>query len=295
MRLALALFTIIFCFPEAVIAQKIRFTDPTNKWVYIWKQELASQGHIMVYKSVRDHFSGDTIINGINYSKHHSYVPQTGVSITSLLREDTVSNIVYKLANVQGQLREDIYLNFNLKMNDTLFVAGRQCIVSQIDSVRINNYYNKVFTVTDLQGMGGHYITEGITNYRYYLPPGFSQMVWLNCFWNNGIRPSVSNMPDDNQNDCSDTALNITTTREASAQIEIYPQPANSMVTIKLPSIIRDGEIRLINAFGAMIYRKGVKNTALISLQKPMVVGLYQYILQDNANQNISTGKILFE
>jgi hypothetical protein len=184
------LFVVCFC-----QGQKIRFTDADNRWLvkYTFHTPAPSFSN---YMNLYYHYITDTIINGQNYKQLvDSAIMWSSQFIVyekcCFIREDTIANKVYILLkdgiiNTAGNsssfldTNELLLYDYNLKLGDTFntVVYGSSAItypfvVTNVDSVEINNYYHKRWHLADSATGYEFAIIEGI---------GSSGGIWYSIF-----------------------------------------------------------------------------------------------------------------
>lgn len=265
-------------------AQKIRFTDTSNKWVYIGSYEKAAASY---HHSIRQWYDGDTIIAGKKYQRLATYYPKANEKYTLLVREDTSSGKVFQ---IQGPM-ETIYMDYSWQQGDTVDhnSTGSPTTVFKIDTISIGGYQHKVFTLLTVPVF--NVFIEGIGHTDQSTPVG---MLNVACFSNQGTRPFIAHFRNSNQGDCSDSALTVKDNTAISNFVSVYPQPAHNSVTIHFPYNISYGLFVLTNNLGQTVFRKEIKNEQHLDFCPGLVKGVYIYHFTDNATNHIYSGKLIF-
>ena len=271
------------------VCQKIHFTDTTNKWV--------TKGYDSVYnRSVTNYYTMsccDTVTFYHVYSDLHCesyYESVLSAGGDYIIREDTLENIIYILDT--WDMNEKILYNYNLQAGDTFHLSMVldstmvDSIIS-VDSVLINGYYYKKFTVMELDTTyPKHYYDygwnkvftyiEGIGNlfspsneYLFYIP----NTEFLRCFTHNDTAITVD-IPyfypiyGDTVhfvNECA-TVGEPRTDKEAD-NLNVYPNPAGKVINITA-SI--GAEVTITNLLGQTL----IKTTMHKSIEQIDIVGL---------------------
>ena len=251
------LFSIIFSL--SVSAQKIHFTDSTNKWNVLHYDPLDLFG---TYHYL-DYYIGDTMIHSRNYRM------LTSLGYVSYVREDTTINKVFILVNDSDY----VYMDYNLNVGDMAWHTDNSgdtttYKVANIDSVMVNFTYYKVWHYslvyhTTYAYVDTYHVIEGIgcTNGPLFIlnPLAFESVEYLECFYNDSSNPPVAPPVEeaengsflfDNLTSCTSPLISYSVKGQRS--IIIYPNPATAQLTISASDRITT--IAINNLFGQTVY-----------------------------------------
>jgi hypothetical protein len=243
---------------STVSAQKIHFSDTSNKWMtYFYHSQGASNGQQVYYKYC---YSDSVVVeNGHTYS-----VLNKGTNGLMLVREE--GNKVY-IKPLVGDFcgltvtdpNEFLYFDYDLQVGDTLkmplittMAPNAYSIhrVESIDSMIINGTWHKMLHMKVVSGFTGEYIvTEGLGASQGPLVAGYSLNYngSLICFQNNG------NTPLPNLSNC--TKLNAVDEPDVIADFfKIAPNPARDNVFISYTGQTKtDFELNVMDISGRRI------------------------------------------
>lgn len=263
-------------------AQKIRFTDKRNQWVYrdYGDPDAAGACFFFVVKT----WGNDTTIGGTVYQKmmdsvymlnmecRTAFTP-VGKHLFIISREDTIANKVYILN--QADLTEHVLFDYNLHLGDTVtkpcyfsYAFMHTDSVVYVDSTLIGGTYHKVWMI-DNHGTGGirgqsYTITEGIGTYDEVRYPLCAQIgeypQQLLCFSQNGYYP-VINGPrtwgyfdplyiDTFRNSVGCVVLSTDDIHRQTSEISLYPNPGYSTINFKGNALTR---ITITNTIGQVM------------------------------------------
>ena len=277
-----------------VYAQKIRFTDTSNKWHYVNKYLFNN-----FWSPVKGSITGTTIQNGITYSIYE------GSNDSALVRFDSTTNRVYtkiyRNSYYTLDTNEFVLYDFNANVGDSLKTPYHNYIVRTKDSININGTKHYTFQIDN--GLRLLTIIEGIGSINDPLMPYlgffFEWQQRLVCFQNNGTYPTLSvpytYMGFDNNISCKDTngvdVKNIPINRKG---ITISPNPANQYSKITFPYTIQSGQLTITDVLGKTI------NTQVISNKTEIVIGemsascVYFYMLTDSSGNKFA-GRFVYQ
>lgn len=294
-----ALYTILFIFCSLHgQAQKIRFSDPGNKWLIHYLSI-----HIVAEYNYEISYSGDTVIYGKTYRK------QGG----RYLRDDTIANTVL-LRFPYYDTGEIVLYNYNWLPGDTvkyhLFGVPDSIayVVDNLDSVQINSVWHKIWALKGRSpasvGYDSYFIIEGIgcTNgYFDHIERGINSTTSLMCFRNSGGTPILSHPVKmytppyisgsrtfDNFSSCM---LGVESTDFQEKTASLFPNPVNESSRILLPDNLQSGKLTVINATGQLMVATDFHNTKeLMIWNKAYMPGVYYYIVTDSTTGHVLTG-----
>ncbi|RYD55926.1 MAG: T9SS type A sorting domain-containing protein [Sphingobacteriales bacterium] len=292
------MFRIIFCLllivlSSSVSAQKIRFTDTSNKWVYtakfIDRRRTPSEWEF----NREEYYINDTIINSISYRQliHglYLYPPQPPLCI----REDTTLDKVFFL-NPVNNYQEEVFFDYNWTIGDTIpwMISANDYVIKSVSAIAINNVIHKVFETKNLKYVEGILLT-----YDYRMWPAPLRSHDLCSFENNGIRPLLYTIPSGNTDTCpvykvSPPTIILQESKERNS-VSVFPQPAHDNVTILLPTYIFDGKLTIVNSLGRIILKETINNLRELKI-KDLPQGLYYYHIINNITNDINSGRFVF-
>lgn len=275
--------------------QKIRFTDTSNKWHYVYKYLFN-----LYWSPVKGSITGTTIQNGITYSIYE------GSNDSALVRFDTTTNKVYtkiyRNSYYPLDTNEFVLYDFNANVGDSLKTPYHNYIVRTKDSININGTKHYTFQIDN--GLRLLTIIEGIGSINDPLMPYlgffFEWQQRLVCFQNNGTYPTLSvpytYMEFDNNISCKDTngvdVKNIPINRQG---VTISPNPANQYSKITFPYTIQSGRLTITDVLGKTICSKSITNKTEIAIGEMPASGFYLYQLTDLTQNQSYTGKFIYE
>ena len=281
----LILLSIIFSLSAS--AQKIHFTDSTNKWNILHYADPFATGHYT------DYYIGDTMIHSRNY-RIFAYVGSNYASYSSgyvtYVREDTTINKVFVIVNDS----EYVYMDYNLNVGDMTWHTDNSgntttYQVASIDSVMVNSIYYKVWHYslvyhTTYPYVDTYHVIEGIgcTNGPLFIldPMDFESIDYLECFYNDSssslVAPPVEEAANgsflfDNLTSCTSPLRSYSVKRQRS--ITIYPNPATTELTISAPDNITT--IAINNLLGQTVYSHEYNSTQVHVDVADLPAGIY--------------------
>ena len=176
--LAITVFCLLLSFVFVTQAQQynyIPFPDSNAVWSEVYWKPVSEPCPRWVYNKYAL-FNEDTIINGIKYHKLY-HTNNTEITVENSvciggIREDSLKRVYVNssIFQVVPEIKEVLLYDFSLNEGDTLFneYSSEICtncfgifeVVSNIDTIKINNKYKKVITfnnpnkVTWIEGIG---------------------------------------------------------------------------------------------------------------------------------------------
>jgi hypothetical protein len=261
-------------------AQKIRFTDTTNRW-YICNTDP------WVPKSLRHsfvkEFKGGMIIGGLQYHFYtfHNWGYQ-------LIREDTLTGKIY--CRRPQDTFDVLMYDYNLAVGDTIvsYAMGDTTLltVSSTSMVQINNVSHKVWAFNP-----GGTLVEGIgtgLGPGMFEPPGPDKWSPTCCFENNGARVIFSPKPWTTM-DCT-LSIDEIDYNEVTAGVLTNPLTPDSRIV--LPQLAEIAKLKIINTAGQRVVDKTLKHVREIPLgEYELPAGVYFYTVKDAKLQNAYKGK----
>jgi hypothetical protein len=282
-------------------AQKVHFSDTTNKWVTTFGYGGSGASNWNTIYSYYNYADSSAEWNGKTY---HVLI-RNGMPI-ALVREDTALQKVFlkPIETFYGDYLkvrstgEFVYMDYSLQVNDTLEMpltynnsfnidtpATSKHVVVAIDSILMNNIWHKVFTMQVVSGFefGGHYTwiegmgssTTGPIIEPAHPPGGINKMI---CFQNKGTYPIASLTACDNPAGINPAGL------DNKVSFEIFPNPASTTLSVHADKSGReDCIVSLSDCFGRNIYTKRFKHQVQIDVSA-FAEGLYFLQLQQGNN-----------
>jgi type IX secretion system substrate protein len=251
------LFSLFVITTLSASAQKIRFTDPGNRWT-----TMGAAGTDGCPFQHGLYFGPDSIIEGHTYrtfsddfmivTNFPSYYGCTGAGGVAMgakfwVREDTLAGIVYYRSDfLSADTDEHVLYNYNLNVGDSISYNGKTDSVISIDSTIINGVYHKIFNFKNRAYVTtmSYTVVEGVGCTNDPLFPAFFGGCFeygesLLCFSQSGVHPSFhapinscasfSGSSMDNSSSCTLRALPV---NKMSPSIVINPNPANDHLNI---------------------------------------------------------------
>lgn len=266
-------------------AQKIRFTDTTNRW-YICHNDPWMPD--MFEKTTVQRLLYDTAANGKQYFRFQ--VPDN--FDYNLITEDIAAGKVYCLKNIDSP--EVLMYDYNLQPGDTLTTYalwGGDFTVGWIDSVSINGVYHKVWHFNPggrlIEGVGFH-----LGPYMFE-PPHPDMWRHLCCFDNKGSRPPFTGNTGvmNNTNSCMLSADDITRNER---RVEVVPNPANSNSMLAIKGM-GEAQLGIYNTTGQLLIERNLKGDMQIPLANIISTpGVYFYRVV-NKKGLLVTGRFVLE
>ena len=290
-------------------AQKIRFSDTSNKWVYV-KPNDCSTPTLFDYFSYS--YNGDTIVNGTTYLK--LYDISNTPSLLSLIREDTIDRKVYIKypavqfsSNLVSDTLEHILFDYTLSVGDTIkfdlydtvanAVVQSRSVLSSVDSVSINGAWHirqKFSSHSNYPWSNGYYVIEGIGSRHFNLiasvfaagecPPS------LICFRHHGVLPPMNNIIYQNNTSCY---LGVEQVDPGKGKIEVAPNPFTTSAKVLFPYMVTKGRITIYSYIGQIVYTIQVNQQSEIDIDGfDHPSGLYLLEVYDETDQRRSFTKL---
>lgn len=229
---------------------------------------------------------GDTILFGNTFQKIYKHTEYLGsTDFYGYMREDTSKHIYF---SYDGQ-SEHILYDFNLSLNDTIFIPWSEYLdsiqsrVAQIDSVQYGSSYRKRYTLEEIAsgwGLGDHIWVEGIGSISHgvFYPEIWwvDQSAWLMCYSHNGEGLYGGGCP---------VTLDVQNLTQQ-GNIVLYPNPTSSTITIQTENIMN---VEIINIQGKVIY-DGIENAVDLSAEAKGI-----YIVKVTTDRGVAVEKVLLE
>jgi hypothetical protein len=277
-KLVVLLFLVSFTVCKA---QKLSITDPGNAWMV--NQPGGDFYDIHLYS-----FQHDTTINGLPYRILSDTIWHTGfwpipwaayLTKVGLIREDTISKKVFIIQPPATQ--EKLLYDYNMTTGDTVKSGDSTYIVTQKDSVTINNIWHTKWQLTSITHSYYYDIIEGIGSTRGILNSHsmYPYYKYLICFSNPDIFQTTAltyvgsarcKLPLAVEYPSADTKV-----------ASIQPNPLTDRSKLLLPSKIASGSLTIYNSEGRNIYSTEINNTDKVNLGQISLPGLYIILVTD--------------
>lgn len=291
-------------------AQKIRFTDSSNVW------HVAESVGETVYTYF---FGSDTVIGDKHYRPLIRSVIEAGgdtilLNNQYIVREDTVLGRVYyrDISLLIDTLEKQLYV-YDLNFGDTVNFGSYTDSVIAIDSIYIDGYYYKVYTMRDAGSS-----TTLMHAYTYIerigaLPgPGYpiSPLCFfefssaLCCFQNKGNYPVIYleyqnceyNWVFNNDScNCEPPPYSgINGINKNLFHVEIFPNPLQPSSIIRWEEPMGQGKLSVTDAVGRIVVTKEIRNANSIPIgQLIKETGIFFYEITDIKNKRSARGKLV--
>jgi hypothetical protein len=308
------------------VAQKIRFSDTTNKWSMLW----IDAGDFVTEESSAG-YGTDTIISGQSYHRLHSGV--FGTTVGSLaLREDTVANRIYfrfitpKFRMMNTDTIEHLFFDYNLRLGDKFVISypgyWARLKVGDTGSLLLGTQVCKKWMMwVDSQDI---FTTPRLNPYDFIEGLGpTSSPIWpvsswsfedveqLRCFTNHGTRPLCSPKQKlyygggkswprymsvdsfDNASSCTFQPVSVSNFSKAGA-ITIAPNPGGNEMRLSVPAAISSYTLKVYDASGRLMKSVAGTERAVPIGQYVGTACVYYYILQDARTGSRYTGRFVY-
>lgn len=308
-------------------AQKIRFTDTSNKWKLL---DVGNDGPLIFGNPLSPdaRFQKDTVIAGVSYHLLSSISQFDG---GYAVREDTAAGRLYfrfmqaRVGPYITDTGERVFFDYSMRMYDTLRIRydathGIAHYVSAFDSLYVGAHVYKKWKMTPLPGntqSSEYTFVEGIGCLG---GPGwpvfnlvFEHRGQLRCFTNKGTQPVCFPAPllpwwslkvkqgylaaDSFNNTTSCTyklAPNAVEEINAKVPIIVAPSPGGPEISLILSANIPAGILQITNAVGQILKRVTIKSGKTNIGQYLSAPGVYYYTLQEAATGQRYNGRFIF-
>jgi len=309
----LMLFILSLTFATSIQAQKIRFTDTSNKWGLFHRN---NDGPTVYYWSISQFYSTDTVLSGITYRHFTSTRGQSGQKPEFAFREDTLSGKIFVRflsgqSNPYTDTLEHLFFDYGLVVGDTLKSNYPNQnwihIVTAIDTIKLAGiphrrwFMNVLMTGSGLLAAPFQFIEGlGTANGPAFpiFPVNFENIDALRCFMNQNQNPPCSPALQtfvDSFNNITSCKPSGVLTNKPENTITITPNPGNSEISLNLPSEIHFASIRITDCTGRII-RLIITTSSKTNIGQCLSnSGLYYYLVQDLLTGQRYSGKFIFK
>ncbi len=306
------LLALLFLISYSSFGQKIRFSDTSNVWHYMY---ITSGILPPIAWPYRDNYLADTIIRGVNYKQllHECF------SNKVFIREDTILNKVFAIMTVfDTNSSEKLLYDYNLTVGDTFKNVNQTYYVNSIDSVLIAGIWYKVwnFNLYDIHYTSRAFtVIEGIGSISDPCDPitpisgTFEGGYLLTCFDHENVAspitppfgpyyldidPSYAYYFDNNIS-CIHTPLEAKMIFNKNQPSLVLPNPITESSIIQLPYSITSGMFTITNILGQAISQTTFQNKQeLLFGHLVKSRGIYFYRVTDNSSGEIFSGKFVY-
>lgn len=293
----LSILFVVFSFRGS--AQKIKFTDSTNKWIiYVtWLNGTYLGG--MEFRE----YTNDSLVT-LDSLVYRQFYP------SGLIREDTIARKVYYRSNASDE--EKVLYDYNLNIGDTFRMkksptASFLHIVVHIDSTLIRNVWHKIWYLkAGNSQLQSYAVVEGIGcmwDVKFPLWPYifFEHTAHVICFQTNNdypaMNPPVVNLPNDLYCNTFTNGFCLTGISEPpeTSLVKVVPSPMYLTARIVFPNRIGRGELIIRTNTGAEIFRRQFVQRDDFEIAADVIntPGIFFFQLNDVVGNRIYRGKIV--
>jgi hypothetical protein len=284
----------------AASAQKIRFTDTSNRWLVQASWAANPQEFDVGYPTY--YLTGDTIVKGKHYAflkRTSGYVPY---SPPLLIREDIIARKVYAIClDTVSWPRDTVLYDYNLQVGDTVMRRANnkqtKFYVSSIDSVQIQGVYHRIWNMQAFVGFGyftstNYYsVIEGIgsTGGPWFpiFPYTFENAFVLHCFESHSMKPVVPVKVAGYFDNSTSCRLSVGGVTQSKAMLRAVPNPSAGSVELQIEGSHPEGAITVMSITGQIVYRQllaeGQKSLSIST--SSWLTGLYTICWQPQAGE----------
>lgn len=282
------LLPILLALSFGAAAQKIHFTDTSNRWTvrHAYYNEITGKTS-NVYRtwSLRD-----TVVLGESVMY---FIDQDGVRFESdlYIQEDTLNNII-KAKFIDWDTPDAFTVktlyDFSIEPGDSFEVNFGHIVCNEIQpDVSIESLPYRVFTtshhfsgphiIESIGGLGGPFSTW--SNFDEYL-------IGLTCFEHKGVQVTFS---DYFANDCE--ILSVNKKSKQSINLSLFPNPAAGYMNIEAANTIDRMSLSVFDVLGREMHRGNLQNTTKIDIST-WADGVYIIHVKDE-HGNIATNRFM--
>lgn len=281
------LLPILFALSFGAAAQKIHFTDTSNRWTvrHDYYNELSGKTTI----DYETWALRDTIVLGENVMYFTNNEGSATHAPEAYFQEDTVNNIILgkyiEWENPDSFKTKTLY-DFSIDAGDSFEVNFGHIVCNEIQpDVSIESLPYRVFTTS--HHFSGPYIIESIGG----LGGPFSTwvdfdeyLVGLTCFEHKGVQVTFS---DYFANDCE--ILSIDEKGKQSINLSLFPNPADGYINIESANTINRMSLLVFDILGREMHRGNLQNATKIDIST-WADGIYMVHVNDEQG-NISINR----
>ena len=271
------------------------FPDSNSVWSYLRTNKsctnIPPQCNVNSF-AIQYVLNGDTVINSKTY--HKVFRESDSVFYyTCSIREDSLKR-VYRIWQLLAT--EEKIFDFSASIGDAISF-NPSGIVTDIDSVLINNQYRKRFkTVSDT-------IIEGIGSLRkmffdiYFSPPETAISYNMLCFSKNDSLIYMNPVYNTCDTNFSYTIpLGMNEVFNNSFSVKVYPNPFSETATIEIKGItVFPVSFSLYDQLGREVKKLEVRSEKFEINRYELADGIYFYSATDNQKQIMRRGKLVLQ
>lgn len=281
------LLPILLALSFGAAAQKIHFTDTSNRWTvkHAYYNDITGKTSI-VYRtwSLRDTVVlGESVMYFIDQDGFTTYGPE------AYFQEDTVNNIILgkyiEWENPDSFKTKTLY-DFSIDAGDSFEVNFGHIVCNEIqpdvaiESIpyrvfRTSHHFSGPYIIESIGGLGGPFSTW--VSFDEYL-------IGLTCFEHKGVQVDFS---DYFANDCE--ILSVNEKSRQSINLSLFPNPAAGYINIEAANTINRMSLSVFDVLGREIYRGNLQNATKIDIST-WADGIYMVHVKDEQG-NISIGR----
>lgn len=254
-----------------------------------------------VFEPIEYSIQGDTTFNDLTYQKVYEYHEPTHYVVGGI-REDSLKQIFFYPFNPSGnfhfwmeQFPSDTSEFMLYSFSDTLEIGMEIPInpdhysiqITDIDSVLIGNEYRRRFHVSQ-SNMDSYTWISGIGGSNGLFSPVSSWNEWntfLLCFTDTNDEVYGFNAIVTNPVNICNNWSSLHAKPDLKANIQVYPNPATSTITIKSSANLGNGLIKIFNTYGQLVHIKtGHQLNGNIDIGF-LVDGIYYLHAESDSNQ----------
>lgn len=322
-------YSLLFCLCAIQVqAQKIRFTDTSNRWNVV---DIGNDGPFIYGQPVPEiRFERDTFIKSVTYRR---LTRQNLFDGGYAVREDLATGRLYfRFMGSNGYIPapidtgERLFFDYNMRLGDTLRVRynatyGIAHRVTMFDSVRIDGIIHRKWTMTPIPGnvpASEYTFIEGVGSLGGPGWPVFNHVFehrgQLRCFTNNGMKPVCSPAAAlpwsylkvqwgvlaadsfDNASSCVyKSTLSVAESMKGREFVTVTPNPGGRKAVLRIPGVLGKAALIITDYTGRRIVELAVSSAEDVQIGNLLSApGVYTYTLQDPGSGTRHTGRFIF-
>ena len=305
------LILLILCLPTSLVFAQTYYPvfDTTAVWDILEPTDpQGPSGQPPYLNHFKYRLQGDTLINSFTYQK----LMRTNIDIYCSANTSTElygfirNNIELRQVFYRGinEVNETLLYNFNLQIGDTLTGSvfstqvQNEYTVGAKDSILINNYYHKRYSINLRGFFFNKYLIEGVGTTVGLLEPvtEFWPFYDLICFSQNGQLGYISPLA----TEChlyTDTCYVGIEVKTDVSKVQVFPNPARDYLYVYMynPQQGNPGWcFTLYDMTGHVLYTKQLVSSLMVDCST-YCRGLFYYRISSTLNLPEISGKILFQ
>ncbi|MEO6831924.1 MAG: T9SS type A sorting domain-containing protein [Chitinophagaceae bacterium] len=267
---------VLVAFALMSFAQKVHFTDLSNKWKYICASDATPP---IYYFNTGEGWKGDTVLNHVPYTYGYDYT--SGASQLVCFREDTTVGKVYYYDFKTNT--DKIFMDYTAKAKDTIAIASFKLVVNYTSTIVLNGISYIQQSLTPFDSLGHQYVAlkiiEGLgCEYGIFYP-----------FQPFAIEPQCRLCEFSNQNQTiriGNCTLGLEEEINKQGRAIVQPNPINELSIVNFP-LVKNGIIIVYDFTGRQVLSEKIINkTSFILDETKFLNGLYSYqIISQNGER----------